>query len=246
MTNMKNTTKTMLFTSLIVVAVMTLGGVNSTYAMNYSSPEDLSEIETVRITTLAKQVQFLDEIIKELSDGNVANKSTILYLQGQLDKILEELNLLGFYTPTQFKAEKIVEMNTITESNTLSCCTNEMGWRAGFQYKLWGVMSDTRGAYQYSTVLDVPKTSTASIGYFVPDWVKPYAEAFQTPSSGGDIEYTLQFQNGADGPIIDYDNNIKTVLSTSWWTPSQWAEAKYYNINQYDKVVMVGNADSWN
>ncbi|MCE2507163.1 MAG: hypothetical protein J4F36_12010 [Nitrosopumilaceae archaeon] len=97
-----------------------------------------------------------------------------------------------------------------------------------------------------SNQLNVPLTSVASAGYFAPDWIKPYAQAYQIPHTGGEIEYTLKAQRQNGQVIYDYGNNIKSVQSGVWWAPTQWTENSYSAAYAYDKVTMVGNVESWN
>ncbi|MDE0265657.1 MAG: hypothetical protein OXK17_01305 [Thaumarchaeota archaeon] len=248
---MKNA-KTILIASLASAVILSLGAIDLAYAINYSNPAGFTEEEAIRITMLAKQVEFLTESIAGLkAENNTASSHTIEYLQSQLNGILAELNPLGFYSHEQYYQEKAkalrAEQASRESSHTSSCdCENEMAWRAGFEYRLWGVTSDTKGTYKYSTILLEEKTSIARVGYFVPDWIRPYAEAFQTPTSGGTIEYDLTLENKNGGLIRHYLDNSKAVLSTSWWNPTQWDEEKYYNVQQYDRVLVEGRAASWN
>ena len=241
-----------MFASMASAIILSLGAIDFAYAFNYSNPGEHTEKEAVKITMLAKQVEFLTESIAELkAEDSMATKPTVEYLQSQLDGILAELNPLGFYSHEQYytekaKASKVAQSNE-NNSQTRSCdCEDEMAWRAGFEYRLWGVTSDTRGTYKYSTILLEEKTSIARVGYFVPDWIKPYAEAFQTPNSGGQIRYDMSIENNNGGLVRAYNDNYKTVLSTSWLNPTQWDERKYYNVHQYDQVLVEGRAQSWN
>ena len=185
-------------------------------------------------------------------EGNDDTRSEkrVIHLQVKLDKILDELNPLGFYSHEQYyeKIANVEEPEYEDEgiSTNSHCGCDAMTWRAGFQYKLWGITSDTHGSWKSSNQLNVPLTSTASAGYFAPDWIKPYAQAYQIPHTGGDLEYTLKAQRQNGQTIYDYGNNIHAVLSGVWWAPTQWTENSYSAVYAYDKVVMVGNVDSWN
>lgn len=238
--------------SLASAVILSLSAIDLAYAINYSNPAEFTEEEAIRITMLAKQVEFLTESIAELKvENNTTSVHTVGHLQSQLDEILAELKPLGFYSHEQYYQEKAKSLRTEQvnkkSSQTRSCgCENEMAWRAGFEYKLWGVTSDTKGTYKYSTILLEEKTSIARVGYFVPDWIKPYAEAFQSPNSGGTIKYDLRLENQNGNLIRQYVDNYKAVLSTSWLNPTQWDEDKYYSVHQYDQVLVEGKADSWN
>ena len=245
------TTKTISTILIAVAAISSVSilGMSPAYAMVYSDLSEYSEGEAKHITNLAKKVEFLTEKIAVLEENDNSNNAKhIAQLQAKLDKILDELNPLGFYSHEQYYQE-IANIGPEDDSDGVSteshCPCNAITWRAGFQYKLAGITADTKGPYKSSTELNVPLTSIASVGFFVPDWVKPYAEAYEVPEVGGELEYTLKSKRQNGQTIDDYGNNIKTVLSLVWWNPTQWAESKYYNVAQYDYVEMVGNIESF-
>lgn len=250
---MTSKTNSILFASLIAITVVAIGGLDSAYAFNYSYPDQLSEKEVKKITSLAKQTQFITELRDELvREDSKANQKTIEALDTKLEAILDYANPLGFYSHEQYAKESLDKRTTPTSAEKSEfgeiskiCGCEEIAFRAGFQYKLWGFTADTHGSWKYLTVLNVPLTSTANVGSFVPDWVKPYGQGYQVGTSGGDLEYTLELQNSSGGLVKDYGNHIKALTSTSPWFPNQWNESQYNNPAAYDKVVMVGNADSW-
>ncbi|WP_316506098.1 hypothetical protein [Nitrosopumilus sp.] len=250
-TTSKMNTKTIntVLIAVAAIASISLLGMNPAYAMVSSNLSEFSEDEAKHITNLAKKVEILTEKIATLeAEDNKNNEKRIVQLQAKLDKILDELNPLGFYSHEQYYQE-IAKAGSEEDPDRASlaseCNCNAITWRAGFQYKLAGVTSDTKGDYVSSDQLNVPLTSTASVGFFVPDWIKPYAEAYEVPEVGGELEYTLEYQRQNGNIVHDYGNNIKSVQSLVWWNPTQWDESKEYNVHQYDRIKMVGNIESF-
>ncbi len=252
---MNNKIKTQTINS-ILIAITALVGISilsmtPAYAMVSSNLSEFSEDEAKHITHLAKKVEFLTEKIATLEGSDKKNsEKRIVQLQNNLDRILDELNPLGFYSHEQYY-EEIKNLEPEEDSSdgisSASHCgeCQSMQWRAGFQYKLWGITADTHGSWKSSAVLNVPLTSTATSGYFVPDWIKPYAQAYQIPTTGGDLEYTLKANRQSGTNIHDYGNNIVSVQGSTWLYPTQWTENSYSNVYAYDRVVMVGNVESW-
>jgi len=225
LTNLTNTSKTnsILFASLIALSVVAFGGIDSAYAYTESHLEEITEEEAKKITSLARQVYYIEILIDELERNNSkTNAKAITALENQLDEILEYVNPLGFYTSEQYAVESLNRLTTPTDVqyaeagiNPVCGCDNEMAWRSGLHYKLWGLEGDGYGSWKYSQILHAQLTSIAYVGYFVPDWIEPFAQGAHMPVALGDLEYTLELQNSNGNPLVDYGNHLKGVTSNT-------------------------------
>ena len=250
---MTSKTNSILFASLLAVTLVAFSGINSAYAYTESHPEDFTRAEADKITSLAKQVYYIEILIDELErEDSKTNTQAISSLETELDSILEYVNPLGLYTSEQYAVESLDRLITPTEAQyaevgiTKICgCDNEMAWRAGLHYKLWGLEGDGYGSWKYSQVLHEQKTSIAYVGYWVPDWIEPFAQGVHMPTATGDLEYTLELRSSSGNLIIDYGNHLKGVTSNTINAPNQWDENRYNNPASGDKIEMEGNADSW-
>lgn len=98
MKNLTKTTNTVLI-AIAAIASISLLSMNPAYAMVESNLSEFSESEARHITNLANKVESLTEKIATL-EGNDDTRSEkrVIHLQVKLDKILDELNPLGFYS----------------------------------------------------------------------------------------------------------------------------------------------------